>query len=153
MAYIKVDYTDDRVYGRYYTGPLTIVPTKKEERSKGHFYNLYEQTDTKLERPVEPKLTRSGEYKIVCHIFLKDGGHEKHLNYSIIDVDHPGILGIQTATFVQHYVAGKSKNYWYKDAQSIYFHHTDPLGIECDIINKSNEPIECQVFIEVHFCS
>lgn len=155
MAYIRVDYSDDRVYGRYQTGPIVILPTRKEDRGRAHFYDLYEQTDDKLQTAVHPHLTRTGEYKIVSHLFTKEKTAEKHLNSSYFNYDHPGVLGVQKPVYTESHVPGKSANTWYMDTQLIYYHHVEanPLDIECDLINTSNEPIDCRIFIEVHFLS
>lgn len=156
MAYIKVDYSDDRVYGRYQTGPIVVVPTAKADRRKAHYYDLYDQTDNKLQTPVHPHLTRTGRYKIIANIFTKDRAAERHLNSSYFNYDHSGILGVQKVEYTEHYVEGKSANVWFTDAQIIYYYYDEanPLEIECDLINTSNnEPIDCRIFVEVHFLS
>lgn len=156
MAYIKIDYSDDRVCGRYQTGPIVLVPTEKGERDLPHFYEIYEQTDTKLERPVIPELKRTGEYEIVTHLFSQDKRVDLDTEQSIVDYDHPGVLGISADTGTKNFTPGTSRYQWYKTNRRIYFQYREqdqPLKIECDLINTSPVSLDCQMFIEIHYRS
>lgn len=159
MAYIKVDYSDDRVFGRYHSGPIVVLPTNKDDQEYAHFYDIYEQTDTDLKTAIKPYLNRTGEYKIITHFFSNQKDVEKSLAYTIVNYQHAGVLGTSNATGEQRFVkltdGGENTSYWYRSERSIfYFHSTsEGLQIELDVINTSTAPIDCRVFIEIHFLS
>lgn len=155
MAYIKVDYSDDRVYGRFRTGPFCIVPGQKSQ-----LVQLFDIDDIKCERPLEPrKLTRAGEYKSVLNIFTKQNIDAfKTLEFATIYAPN-NISAINGSCWKESKLTKDRQQWdnsttWCKAYHHFYHTGAEPLEICFDVNTTGNEIVECvEVFIEFHYRS
>lgn len=153
MSYIAVNILDDRVDGRYTSGPLVIPPNISEKEP----FNcaLFDLVDQKREKEIDVQLTRAGKYEIIVHMVqsrpLSGRGHfsllrsnwKKHAaavsawnNKSVNGVDEKNGLPI-----------------WDEHSQYIYVRQPS-LPLNLAVWNNSPTlAAECEIFVEVHFKS
>lgn len=155
MAYINVDFSDDRVAGRYHTGPIVIVPGESSQ-----IYPLYDLHDTKCEKPLDNLvLTRPGEYKTVLHVFAKqDIDIFQTLEFSVIYA--PSASSVLNGTAWRESKISKDRQfwenspYWCRMIQHFYNSGTAPIKISLDMNTIGTEVVECvEVCIEFHYLS
>lgn len=154
MAYIKVDVSDDRVEGRYKTGPIVVTPNPQE-------FALYNWSDTKCETPVTNRsLTRPGEYKIVLHIFSKqlkmdDDDLFATTEFGVILANTSIVSGLKWVENDQNKKRSVWSDYpqWCQCDQHVFIDGSIPVPIEFNMNTLNHDVLECQCFVEYHYLS
>lgn len=154
MAYIKVDFTDDRVMGRYRTGPIVILPGESSQ-----IFPLYDLSDVKCENMLEKlQLTRAGEYKTVLHIFTKQNiDIFQTLEFSVIYA--PSSSGALNGTLWKESKMSKDNQFWENSPRwckaTHHFYHSGltPIEIHFDANTIGTEIVDCECFLEFHYLS
>lgn len=153
MAYIKVDYSDDRVAGRYKTGPILVLPQEQ-------IYALYELDDLKCEKPLPVQnltLTRPGEYKTVLHMFTKQDNVDlfNTLEFSTIYASPAAVNGTvwrehETTKDAQFW---EDSPHWCKAIQYFYHNGLAPIEIRLEMNTTGDIVLDVDAYIEFHYLS